>query len=307
MNMKKLLPVILALGLGGIAAKLVRDRIVRSKPQVVQVVTIHATAASTDLLADQEIRAENVKVITVTPSKDGPNDFILNPAELVGRVVSGPIRTGTPILQSNLRPKGAIPHVSVLIPAGMRAMTIPVDEMNSVSGMLIPGSRVDLITTYGQGKDFTTQTLLKNILVQAVGQRLVSGKTEDGKEPPPFRTITIIVTPREAELVELAGSTSRIRLTLRPLIRNLQDEGDPGKVRVADIDGKDHHDDETIVAVHPAVPVTAQDPVTHRTVVLIRGNMTQKVIFDIPRAADVSTGDQLKPVVPEEDSERREP
>ena len=84
----------------------------------------------------------------------------------------------------------------------MRAITINVDEGNSLSGMLLPGCRVDVLGTIAAGKDSVSRTLVSNVLVQAVGQRLTSARP-DGKEPPPFHTVTLIVMPREAQLIDL--------------------------------------------------------------------------------------------------------
>ena len=115
-------------------------------------------------------------------------------------------------------------------------MTINVDEANTLAGMLTPGCHVDVVGTFPNGKKSVTRTLIKNVLVQAVGTRLTSAKSEDGKEPPPFHTVTLIVTPREAEIIDLTTNSGKMRMLLRGLDAESENEVDPGNVSVKDID-----------------------------------------------------------------------
>src|SRR4051812_42510317 len=107
----------------------------------------------------------------------------------------------------------------------MRAMTLQVDEFSGVAGMLVPGCHVDVIAAIqGANGEPVARTIVQNVKVQAVGQKLTVAppaaneqKKENANEPAaePTRSVTLLVTPEQAEGLELACSTGRPRLVLR--------------------------------------------------------------------------------------------
>ena len=209
MKLKKVAPALLAIVLGCIAAKLARDSISRSRPATIAAPkVVQIVVASNNLTIGQEVRPESLVLSTITATMPPPETFT-NVADVTGRVLTSPVLKGQTILNSYLAPRGSAVGLAPLVPAGMRAMTINVDEGNSLSGMLLPGCRVDVVGTLAAGKESVTRTLMKNVLIQAVGQRLTSAKPEDGKEPPPFHTVTLIVTPHQAQLLELTLSSAQ--------------------------------------------------------------------------------------------------
>src|SRR5439155_23642855 len=80
------------------------------------------------------------------------------------------------------------------------------------AGLLVPGCHVDVIATIRKGDREMAKTIVENVQVSAVGQRLSKEQTRD-KEP--ARTVTLLMTPRNAEAIELAGNIGRPRLVLR--------------------------------------------------------------------------------------------
>jgi pilus assembly protein CpaB len=102
-----------------------------------------------------------------------------------------------------------------------RALSIAVDSVNSVSGLVRPNDHVDILGTFrfpgGSGQDPTldtvTLTVLQNVTVLAVGQRL-AGSGGDGRRSG-YSTVTVAVTPQEAELLVFAAQKGEITLTLR--------------------------------------------------------------------------------------------
>ena len=186
MKLKTVLPALLAVLLGGAAAFLVRNSMMKRPPTQTVIAAprmVPAVTATGDLMAGQEIMGDNLTV-TEVPSTNPPQDIISNPVELIGRVLSAPIVKGQTIHQSNLAPKGGAANLPSLVPAGMRAMTINVDEGNSLSGMLMPGCHVDVVATISAGKESVTRTLVSNVLIQAVGQRLTSAQARRRQRAP---------------------------------------------------------------------------------------------------------------------------
>jgi pilus assembly protein CpaB len=282
MNKKTWLPAILAVVLGGAAAFMVRNSMMKNKPTPVVATPkmVPAVVATGDLIAGQELASENMSIITVASTTP---DIVGNPVELIGRVMSSPVRKGEAIHQANLAPRGALATLPSLIPAGMRAITISVDEPNSFSGMLTPGCHVDIYSTIAAGKDSINRQLVKDILVQAVGARLTSGRSEDGKDPAPYHTATLIVTPREAQLIDFAVASTRLRVVLRPLSHSATPEdGGDGMLTMDDVSGRDSRSQIVPVAHAPTTQSSQQVMVVRtptRDVTLILGTKStvQKV------------------------------
>jgi pilus assembly protein CpaB len=103
-----------------------------------------------------------------------------------------------------------------MVPSGMRAIAVDVSEASGLGGLLNPGCAVDVVSTL-QDDDIGQQVariIVADARVLAVGQRLVSShkQGEEGTRP---KTVSLLVTPREAEAIELACNTGRTRLVLR--------------------------------------------------------------------------------------------
>ena len=100
----------------------------------------------------------------------------------------------------------------VAIPAGMRAVSVGVDDVVAVAGFVTPGTAVDVLVTgtvAGLGRG--TRTLLEHTRVLAVGQQL---QTESGK-PQSAPVVTLLVTPEDGEKLTLAAADGKIHLALR--------------------------------------------------------------------------------------------
>ena len=102
----------------------------------------------------------------------------------------------------------------VVIPVGMRAVTVRVNDVTGVAGYVLPGARVDvLVTGHPPGADQTvTRTFLQNMLVIATGQAIQPDARGQAIQAP---TVTLLATPDQAELLTLAGSEGHLQLILR--------------------------------------------------------------------------------------------
>lgn len=116
-----------------------------------------------------------------------------------------------------------VPGFSDRVGHGVRAMTIVVDEVNSVSGMLTPGDRIDLLFSTrpprrdGQPGTEVTTPLMQDLLILATGQR--ADKRDHaipvGRTPGAFTSITVAVTPDQAQRLVLAQRSGRLTALLR--------------------------------------------------------------------------------------------
>jgi len=137
--------------------------------------------------------------------------------DLKGRGVITPIYAKEPIIESRLAPPGAGGGLATLIPKGMRAFAVSVNEVVGVAGFVTAGSHVDLLiqgnSPSGNGSLGTlSKTLIQNLEVLSAGQDFK--KDPEGK-PMPVQVVNVLVTPEQAEVLSLASSQTSIRMTLR--------------------------------------------------------------------------------------------
>jgi pilus assembly protein CpaB len=159
-------------------------------------------------LTDGDIRS--VKV----PAPVAPPNFFRSKSQLIGRGVILPIQKGEFILPSKLAAENAGSGLPSLIPPGMRAVSVRVNEVVAVAGFVVPGTRVDVLLTgnpAGANEPQTT-TVLENVAVIAAGQRLERNAAGDPQTTP---VITLLVSPDDAQKLTLASSQGHIQLALR--------------------------------------------------------------------------------------------
>lgn len=146
-----------------------------------------------------------------------PMGALLKSEDALGRGVIQPIYENEPILDSRLAAKGAGAGLAAIIPPGMRAVAVRVNDIVGVAGFVIPGSKVDLLIsgtppkgTGGLGD--MNKTLLQNVEVLSAGQNIT--KDPEGK-PMSVGVVNFLVTPEQAEVLSLASNETRIQLILR--------------------------------------------------------------------------------------------
>lgn len=138
--------------------------------------------------------------------------------DAVGHGVVAVIYAGEPVHIGRLAAEGAGAGLAALIPKGMRAVAVKVNDVVGVAGFVLPGMRVDVLIAGRppnadiQQSGTVSRTLLQNVQVLSAGERL--HKDEDGK-PVQAAVVNLMVTPEEAEMLSLAGAETRIQLVLR--------------------------------------------------------------------------------------------
>ncbi|RAL24817.1 Flp pilus assembly protein CpaB [Lujinxingia litoralis] len=144
--------------------------------------------------------------------------------------VSESIKEGSMILTSDFAVAEVARTLSARIPAGERAMTIPVDAISGVSGLLRPGDRVDILGTFPVGNEdnlipeasgqesigYVTMNLLQNVTLLAVGQEISDIPSGDSRgNRGQYSTVTLSLTPSEAELLVISQTRGKLMLLLR--------------------------------------------------------------------------------------------
>jgi len=153
--------------------------------------------------------------------KEALCDGVLQSTDLaVKRVAMVPIVAGEPVFDKKLAAKGSARGLASLIPHGMRAYTIQASSVASnVGGFVLPGNKVDiLLTLKGMSGDQTgggsTVTLLQAVEVLAVDQQL-DAPAENKVDPRQTQTVTLLVTPEQAAVLDLGQSSGVLTLSLR--------------------------------------------------------------------------------------------
>ncbi|HTQ55945.1 MAG TPA: Flp pilus assembly protein CpaB [Bryobacteraceae bacterium] len=145
-----------------------------------------------------------------------PEGVVPKKEDIVGRGVISPILANEPIAESRLAPKGGGAGLAALIPQGMRAVAIRVNDIVDVAGFVVAGMRVDvLISGNPPGENAlggVTRTLLQNVQVLSAGQNFQ--KDAEGK-PVSVQVVNLLVTPEQAEMLSLASTQASIQLVLR--------------------------------------------------------------------------------------------
>src|SRR5215211_1524128 len=129
-----------------------------------------------------------------------------------------------PILPAKLASKEAGAGLPPVIPEGMRAVSVRVNEVIGVAGYVLPGTRVDVVATASPSEshsDTTSRVILSNVQVLTAGTRME--QDQDKGKPVQVTVVTLLVNPEQSERLALASTEGKIQLALR----NPMDQGAP--------------------------------------------------------------------------------
>lgn len=179
---------------------------------------VNVVVAKRELRRGEKVSADNVAVRPIP--KDYAHSSAVLPGDferLEGQALAFPVKAGEMILWSLIEGK-KVPTFSARVEAGHRAITVPVDEINSISGLLEPGDTIDLIVTLDRKGKKTTFTMLQGVQVMATGQRSVDDPKSGERRQ--YSTVTLDATPEQAQNVIVAREAGK----LTALLRNPQDK-----------------------------------------------------------------------------------
>jgi pilus assembly protein CpaB len=178
--------------------------------------------AAGDLQVGTKIEDKDVKYVHF-PSNELPAGVFHRKDKLLGRGVILPISRGEFILTYKLAGENAGYGLPSLIPPGMRAVSVRVNDTSSVSGFVLPGTRVDVLLTgnpEGASQQQTT-TVLENVAVLANGPKLERNAAGEAQAT---TVITLLVSPDDAQKLTLASNQGKIQLALRNPLDTRQEE-----------------------------------------------------------------------------------
>jgi pilus assembly protein CpaB len=219
---RRLMLLAAAMGLSLITALIVRGWVENSRqdaaPAVVEApkVGTMVLVAAKPLPAGHFIKDEDLKWQSWPDDNLSPT-YLLQGAittdAIVGSVARAGIAAGEPITDERIVKKGDRGFLAAIVTPGFRAITVTMVSNAGLSGLAIPGDRVDVlltVTTPSANKDMPdrkyTETVMQDIRVLAVDQR-INDQSDDSVMA---RTATLEVTPKQAEMVTLSSDWSLI-------------------------------------------------------------------------------------------------
>ena len=221
----------------------------RRYTMVFYVAVLVAAAATYGVYRAIEQTKENSRVVTaqvVVAAQDIPEGHVIDKIALttgqwpvqtlpagafssvdsvIGRVTRVPVFQGEPIVPGRLAPAGTTGGLEIKIAPGKRAMSVKINDVAGISGLIQPNSRVDVLVNIrderAEKEQQVAKLFMENMRVLSVGQQVTRG--DDGK-PINATTATLEVTPDEAERLAIAMGQGSIALVLRGY-------GDPDSIK----------------------------------------------------------------------------
>jgi pilus assembly protein CpaB len=213
----------LAVLLGGGLAYGTYNAINAQPVKTVSAPTQPVVVAAADLSLGAELKKEDLAVVNF-PTGQAPAGTFAKPSDIIGRGLIVSMVKNEPVLPAKLASKEAGSGLPPVIPDGMRALSVRVNEVIGVAGYVLPGTRVDVVATANptsQPSDTTSKVILANVQVLTAGTRMEQDQ-EKGK-PMQVTVVTLLVYPDQAERLALASTEGKIQLALR----NPMDQGAP--------------------------------------------------------------------------------
>jgi pilus assembly protein CpaB len=242
--------------------------------QTVSAPTQPVVVAAADLSLGSELKKDDLQVVSF-PAGQAPENSFSSPQDIVGRGLIVPVVKNEPILAAKLASKEAGSGLPPVIPEGMRAVSVRVNEVVGVAGYVLPGNRVDVVATASptsHPQDTTSKVVLANVQVLTAGTRMEQDQ-EKGK-PMQVTVVTLLVTPEQAERLALASTEGKIQLALR----NPLDQGAP-----------------VTPGVKPAVLMgVVRAPAVRSTTASARPKPGQPVTMDAPAVAPLPTVEMIR-------------
>jgi pilus assembly protein CpaB len=238
---------------------------------------VSVVVAANDIQIGSKLTDHDV-TLAAFPLASVPQGAYSRVGQVRQRGVILPITKGDFVLPDKLAAEDAGSGLPSMIPQGMRAVSVKVNDVVSVAGFVQPGTRVDVLATGlpGSGSDAQTNTVLENVAVIAVGRslldRVMTGDMQNAA------VITLLVSPDDAQKLTLASQEGRIQLALRnPLDTRKESIAptrasslSPGAPAAAAAKPKLHKVSEKVTAPPPASPLQVET---------IRGNKREETKF----------------------------
>lgn len=159
------------------------------------------------------VKPADVKMVKMS-AEAFPKGAFSRVEEVIDRPIVSNILIDEPVLEGRLAARGSGLGLAPVIPVGMRAVSVRVNDVAGVAGFVQAGMRVDVLVTGRppNGDSTVVTTCLQNILVLSSGAQI---QADARGQAMPAPTVTLLGSPEQAELLTLANTEGHIQLVLR--------------------------------------------------------------------------------------------
>ncbi len=213
---------VLSLAVAGIASAVVYQAAQTAPPAVAEVRSYPVAVAARALPVGATLGLEDVRLIA-WPAASPITGSVSRLEDAVNRGLLASVVENEPLTSAKLASAESGAGLPPRITAGMRAISVKVDDVVGVAGFAVPGAHVDVVVTINQREDGVSRVVVSNVQVLASGTRTDQNPQPNARAVP-STVVTLLVTPADAERISLASSVGRIMLTLRhPLDQSITD------------------------------------------------------------------------------------
>ena len=224
MSARKIVLIVLALAITAGTAVFVRNWVGNQEPQIVQQAVPEKSGprvlvAQVDIPTGVFIQPNHLRW-TSWPDDVIPESYytddLFTVEDMLGAVVRRSFSAGEPILRKRVIRPGDRGFLAAVLKPGFRAMALRVDATSSISGLVLPGDRVDLILTHAVGGQKVSETVLENVRILGIDQFIDEG----GESARVGKNANLEVTPKQAEMLAVLQQLGTISLSLRSLAKD---------------------------------------------------------------------------------------
>jgi pilus assembly protein CpaB len=216
---RTLIVMTIAVATAAVAAFGVYQAIQRAPIRQVEMATVPVVVASRAIPVGTRLTTDDVKVVPWPARSPVPGAFA-EPKQVVDRGVIAPIGLNEPVTTARVAGPEAGAGLPPIIPAGMRAISVRVNEVVGVAGFVLPGTRVDVLVAVDDDGDQTNRqepmarTVVSNVQVLTAGTRYDQEEAKNGKAQR-STVVTLAVLPADGERIALASNEGQLSLVLR--------------------------------------------------------------------------------------------
>lgn len=212
---------VIAIIFGLLTCYFIYDYLTKVEGKITNIQYDKVVVAAGEIKSRTKITGEMLRICEIPQEYIHPN-ALHEKKEVIGAITTVDLMEGETILQQKIVKQGDVKHgLSFIVPQGKRAVTVPVDDVSGIAGLIRPGDSVDVAAVVDI-KDIKTQReipysliVLQNIEVLAVDQNLHKGqKSEEAKN------VTLAISVKDSIPLLLASQKGVIRLMLRSPIDN---------------------------------------------------------------------------------------
>jgi pilus assembly protein CpaB len=247
-------------------------------------------------------------IVKKVPKSQVPPNALLNAVQVVGKVLTDRMLADQAFTKSCFAREGTGVYLATAVPPGKRAMSITLTDWSGMAGLLYPGSVVDVLVSYKTlgldprrtESELRATTLLQGLQVLAIGSQSIADENYQDKEAGAmaqrgqmnFRMVTLLVDPKQAEILQLAMQAGSVSLSMRnPLdaehearrltrAREISPDGGMATLLTAGDDPFNENSAPPRVAVKKAAPPPPPSNAWETTI--IRGKTSSTRTFPLP-------------------------